>query len=161
MIFDPKKNSQSMSGEGGISWRVYKLYIDSAGGPLAAFLVALAFALSIGSTAFSSWWLKHWFSRNEAATSHNGNTNGTHLEVIDENSPDFALNRNIYAGIILIIFATSIFRTILFVIVSCITCYVRFMVKINILMVTGHDSSLTRSPLPIAHAILPKSAQIL
>jgi len=126
-----KKKSLLSLGKGGISWAVYKLYIDSAGGPLAALLVGLSFALSIGSTAFSSWWLKHWFSRNGGSDTGNG-TNSTTIEVINQDTPGFAFNRDVYAGIILIIFVTSIFRTLLFVFVRVEFVQIRMLSNVHV-----------------------------
>ncbi len=120
--------------KGKMSWGVYKLYLKSAGGFVAVFLVLLAFALSVGSTTFSSWWLKQWFKPSGIALPPpygiQGNESftdsstapvpsmGTQTEVISSHSPDFIFNRNVYAGIIGIIFLTSFGRTILFVFVS-------------------------------------------
>lgn len=118
-----------------VSPKVYWLYIKSAGGWLALLAVLLAFGLSAGSTSFSSWWLKHWFGRKEkfslggtnssvektgsVMSSIKNDTDFPFDEHISNDSPNFAFNRNIYAAAIVVIFITSLCRTVFFVMVRC------------------------------------------
>jgi hypothetical protein len=81
-------------------------------------VVVFAFALSIGATTFSSWWLKTWFHfqpGNFSSTLEGDVRISMESQVISADSEGYDLYRNVYAGMIAIIFLASLFRTILFV----------------------------------------------
>lgn len=102
-----------------VSPKVYSLYIKSAGGIAALLVVFAGFAVSAASTAFSSWWLKDWFRKR----GHNGTSSVNQLweeddEVIDSETPDFNMKKTVYAAAIGVIFVSSFFRTIFFVLTT-------------------------------------------
>ncbi|CAG7785093.1 unnamed protein product, partial [Allacma fusca] len=96
------------------SWQAYKMYMQEAGGPLAVAVILVIFGLNIASVAFSSWWLKNWFRPSSTLA----NDTFSEINVIDSKSPDFVFNRNMYAGIIVVIFLTSFLRTSCFVFIT-------------------------------------------
>ncbi|CAG7817010.1 unnamed protein product, partial [Allacma fusca] len=114
---------------GRIPWKAYVMYIMNAGGPMAMVLVLAAFALNIGSTAFSSWWLKNWFTMSDEHKYEFSLSNSSLEDLSTETSPvpkealfnistetpHFYFYRNFYLGIIVAIFFTSFLRTVLFV----------------------------------------------
>ncbi|CAL8127014.1 unnamed protein product [Orchesella dallaii] len=123
-----------------VSPEVYWLYIKSSGGWIALAVVVLAFCISIGSTTFSSWWLKHWFGESGKLKSATGlddiaSSDGNHTivseteesEYISYDSPDFSFNRDIYAGLIGVIFFGSLFRTMFYVMATMKACKVLHM----------------------------------
>ncbi|XP_053563670.1 ATP-binding cassette sub-family C member 5 [Bombina bombina] len=56
-------------GDGAVPWSIYGVYIKAAGGPY-LFIANLAlFVLTIGSMAFSNWWLSYWIKQGNGNTS--------------------------------------------------------------------------------------------
>lgn len=47
---------------GSVPFSTYLTYMQYAGGYLVTLFVFASFIVSIGSTAFSSWWLAHWLN---------------------------------------------------------------------------------------------------
>ncbi|XP_015590166.1 multidrug resistance-associated protein 5 isoform X1 [Cephus cinctus] len=94
---------------GSVKAHTYHMYVISAGGYFACFLVVLAFFFNIGSTAFSNWWLANWLKigggnetviiGNETIPSNNINDN-----------PDFNYYQTVYASCIVVILVTSLLR---------------------------------------------------
>ncbi|XP_021945783.2 multidrug resistance-associated protein 5 [Folsomia candida] len=118
------------SNEGSIPWSVVNLWVGGAGGILVMLALLFVFAISIGSTAFSSWWLKYWFRTpsfppimlNNAT---DGSTPPSQIiqqpeEIISADQDDnrFVMYRNVYAAMIGVIFITALFRAVFF----AITC---------------------------------------
>ncbi|ODN02075.1 Multidrug resistance-associated protein 5 [Orchesella cincta] len=117
-----------------VSPDVYWLYIKSCGGWMMLAVVIVAFSISIGSTAFSSWWLKRWFGKPDSleseVASHSSDENGTVTKVdeyISFDSPDFEFNRDVYAGLIGVILFGSLIRTIFYVMATMKACKVLHM----------------------------------
>ncbi|XP_062818077.1 ATP-binding cassette sub-family C member 12 isoform X5 [Anolis carolinensis] len=46
--------------EGSVTWKTYHTYIKASGGFILWFFLILLFALMIGCSAFSNWWLSYW-----------------------------------------------------------------------------------------------------
>ncbi|XP_015275296.1 PREDICTED: multidrug resistance-associated protein 9-like, partial [Gekko japonicus] len=53
--------------EGSVSWKTYHTYIKASGGFILSFFMVLLFALMIGCSAFSSWWLSFWLEQGSGA----------------------------------------------------------------------------------------------
>ncbi|XP_075908476.1 ATP-binding cassette sub-family C member 5 isoform X2 [Petromyzon marinus] len=50
-------------GHGSVPWSVYAVYIGAAGGPCAFIAILSLFIFTVGSTAFSNWWLSYWIKQ--------------------------------------------------------------------------------------------------
>uniref|UniRef100_A0A8D2KST2 ATP binding cassette subfamily C member 12 n=1 Tax=Varanus komodoensis TaxID=61221 RepID=A0A8D2KST2_VARKO len=48
--------------EGAVTWKTYHAYITASGGFLLWFFIVLLFALMVGCSAFSNWWLSFWLN---------------------------------------------------------------------------------------------------
>ncbi|XP_044283996.1 ATP-binding cassette sub-family C member 12 [Varanus komodoensis] len=49
--------------EGAVTWKTYHAYITASGGFLLWFFIVLLFALMVGCSAFSNWWLSFWLKQ--------------------------------------------------------------------------------------------------
>ncbi|XP_053126322.1 ATP-binding cassette sub-family C member 12 isoform X2 [Hemicordylus capensis] len=49
--------------EGSVTWKTYHTYINMSGGFMLWSLLVLLFALMIGCSAFSNWWLSYWLNK--------------------------------------------------------------------------------------------------
>lgn len=68
-----KKGDQLMKaeekGSGRVAWSVYGAYIKAAGGPVIFIINILLFVSTMGSIAFSNWWLSYWIKQGSGNTS--------------------------------------------------------------------------------------------
>uniref|UniRef100_A0A3B4BJC2 ATP-binding cassette, sub-family C (CFTR/MRP), member 12 n=1 Tax=Periophthalmus magnuspinnatus TaxID=409849 RepID=A0A3B4BJC2_9GOBI len=56
---------QETSTDATVKWRVYYSYMKTAGGICLVFWVFLLFVLLVGSSLFSTWWLRQWLGEGE------------------------------------------------------------------------------------------------
>lgn len=117
----------------GVGSEAYSLYLKGFGGIFPLIGILLAFSLTVGATAFSSWWLKDWFQGGSSGSSRDivGLNNDTESAepnstwtldpssdpflISIKDSSSFPLYRNVYAGMILLIFTASLIRALFFV----------------------------------------------
>ncbi|XP_046465704.1 ATP-binding cassette sub-family C member 5-like isoform X6 [Neodiprion pinetum] len=98
--------------KGTIKVDTYHSYIMAAGGYFFSCIVILTFAISVGSSAFSSWWLALWIKAgnglNTTAMHYNATTE---LNNINDN-PDFWYYQAVYSSTIGLMLFTSLLRSL-------------------------------------------------
>ncbi|XP_046413794.1 ATP-binding cassette sub-family C member 5-like isoform X2 [Neodiprion fabricii] len=98
--------------KGTIKVDTYHSYIMAAGGYFFSCIVILTFAISVGSSAFSSWWLALWIKAgnglNTTAMHYNATTE---LNNINDN-PDFWYYQAVYGSTIGLMLFTSLLRSL-------------------------------------------------
>ncbi|XP_065575832.1 ATP-binding cassette sub-family C member 5-like isoform X11 [Artemia franciscana] len=110
--------------KGSIPISVYLTYVKYAGGGLLSFFVFAVVALSVLSTAASSWWLSYWIKQGSGSanmteisglnvSSSNSTAVRTHPGSISDN-PELPFYRNVYGSFIAIILFSSLLRGFLF-----------------------------------------------
>ncbi|XP_061939322.1 ATP-binding cassette sub-family C member 5 isoform X6 [Apis cerana] len=101
--------TQEKMGIGSVKSYIYHIYVKSAGGYLIAVLVFLTLFLSIGSSAFSSWWLATWIKAGNGNIIDSNNNKTISSNNLNDN-PNYLYYQNIYIGCIGIILLTSLLR---------------------------------------------------
>lgn len=100
---------QEKSESGVVKSYTYHTYIQAAGGYIVAIVVYVTLFLSVGSSAFSTWWLTTWIE----AGGGNITDPVTNETVISQNindNPDFNYYKNIYISCVGAILLSSILR---------------------------------------------------
>lgn len=60
MFYSEQLMKAEEKGSGKVAWSVYGAYIKAAGGPLIFIINIFLFVSTVGSVAFSNWWLSYW-----------------------------------------------------------------------------------------------------
>ncbi|XP_015521892.2 ATP-binding cassette sub-family C member 5 isoform X1 [Neodiprion lecontei] len=99
--------------QGTIEAHTYHSFITAAGGYFFCFIVIVTFFVSVGSNAFSSWWLATWLRAGSGNTSIVTN-NRTIISTSIHDNPNFEYYRIVYAGMVGVIVLSSLLRSLAF-----------------------------------------------
>ncbi|OQV23734.1 Multidrug resistance-associated protein 9 [Hypsibius exemplaris] len=102
------------SSKGSMGWKVYRRYVEAAGGLRITTAILLVFAINMGLNTFSSWWLSFWFNHGSQArniTLPDNSTKVIHFVTLDKAT---AWYPGVYAGAVGLVVLLSIFRSFVF-----------------------------------------------
>uniref|UniRef100_T1J568 Multidrug resistance-associated protein 5 n=1 Tax=Strigamia maritima TaxID=126957 RepID=T1J568_STRMM len=85
---------------GNIAFATYQEYMKAGGGYFISLIVLLTFAVNIGTTAFSSWWLSRWINEGGGGTEiYNAKTNTTEKSVNITDNPNLEMYQSVYGDV--------------------------------------------------------------